>query len=804
MARHRCPITARSLLQVKSIYSPSLSPDGKRVVFVVEENDFEESRTVSHLWMADTSGVSARQICFSYEGERAPRWSPDGSSIAFLSARPDMTMPPPPPDDEEGEQEHKEQIWVMPADGGEARRLTAMREGIRAFEWAPDSASIVFLAPEPRTPPLQLVATTNRKRKVDPYVETEARLRQQFWEILLDEAEPVLLHPGDYGIAEFSLSPDGNRIAYTTNYTGDPNDYHQYRIHVLGLQDGTDVKLVDREGGQFQARWSPDGKSIAFIANRDPAVSFSQEWLYVAPSGGGEAVPLAPELQADVDLHAWDRRGRGVIATLVEGANVRLVRIDGGTVDAVLSSEEPIEVGDFDVGPDGSIVCVAEGPAALPELYAVDRRGRLRALSNINATFLRDHELPRVEVVRWRSDDWEIEGILTLPAGYQGAERMPLVVQVHGGPHAAATCALRTYDMHAVWAAEGYAVLQPNYRGSSGYGNAFAVAIRRDLGGGDFRDILAGIDALAERGIIDPERVGIMGASYGGYLANWAACTSDRFSAAISMFGVFNLITSTGSSDIARWERDYLGAYYWEDADIYRRLSPATYVSRASTPVLIIHGEGDTNTFISNSIEMWRALKERGQTVEFARYPREGHGLREPNHRLDEMRRCLAWFDRYVRGTDPRTGPYRVGDRVPGADGYELRVLHAEDARYAGWDERRGRLLEVAIAISGAEPVADGWRFVLDEVTLETEAGKRLKPRGVAVDLGGGRYLVEGRAQHVELLPDRETGLLSIALPLAFAIPRSGGRFVLRVGGFPPVVVLVEPEPPGPKAATQH
>jgi dienelactone hydrolase len=355
--------------------------------------------------------------------------------------------------------------------------------------------------------------------------------------------------------------------------------------------------------------------------------------------------------------------------------------------------------------------------------------------------------------------------------------------------------------MQAVWAAEGYAVLQPNYRGSSGYGNAFAVAIRRDLGGGDFRDILAGIDALAERGIVDPQRVGIMGASYGGYLANWAACTSDRFAAAISMFGVFNLITSTGSSDIARWERDYLGAYYWEDPEIYRRLSPASYVGQAKTPVLIIHGEGDTNTFVSNSIEMWRALKERGQIVEFARYPREGHGLREPNHRIDELRRCLAWFDRFVKGAGAERGTYRVGDRIEAKGGYELRVLHAEDGFYAGWNESRGRVIEVAIALSGSEPTTEPWDFFLDEVTLENPAGKRLRPRGIAADVGGGRYLVEGRGQRVRLAPDRETGLLSVALAVAFVVPRRGGRYLLRVGSFAPVAVQIGPEPPDPRPA---
>lgn len=832
------PLTPRAFLEMKVPHSPNVSPDGTRVVFCANEADFEESRWISRLWLAEILEGNARRITHSYEGERSPKWSPDGKWIAFLSARPDMTEPPPEQEDEEDL--HKEQIWILPAGGGEADRLAKVKEGVRGFEWAPDSQTIIYLAPEARPQPIQSVRDAERKRKVDPVIEHKEKLRHQFWEVDLQEKKPNLLYTGDYGVAEFDISPDGKRVVFNSNQTGEPNDYYQFDLSVLDLESESDpVRLVERAGGKFQPQWSPDGSQIAFIANLDPNLSYSQECVWQVSAEGGEACNLFKGLPYDVHTIQWSRDGR-LLALAADGTNGRLVVVTDDGVSGVMPGADVIDCTDFHTGPSGALAVVMEDDRNPPELYSVNVDGSRTALTELNKDFVERYELPRQEVIRWQSPDGtEIEGVLTYPCsppnlpktggtiGNSGAHRSdksgssdvsvmsdpanrvarqpagsaaggsptdtesgsaPLVVQVHGGPKGRSTNSLRSYCMHPVWAAEGYLVLRPNFRGSEGYGNDFAIANRRDLGGGDFRDVMAGVDYLVERGLADPNRMGIMGGSYGGYMTNWAISQTNRFAAAVSMFGIFHLITDYSNSEISRWDADYMGAYYWEDPEIYRRCSPATYLASVKTPVLIIHGESDSNTFIANSREMYQALRQRGVTLEFVHYPREPHGLREPNHKMDEMRRALAWMDRYLNGGAQRIR--RVEEKLE-HDGYEFVVSRAEDAEYAGWHEEWGRLMELAFSVASKDPVDSAWQFRLDEVRLVDSGGSDCELKGVPVDAGGARTLVTGEGLVVDVHPDPDTGRLSLGLAAAFLIPKEGGLFTLHVADFPAVTVSV-------------
>jgi dipeptidyl aminopeptidase/acylaminoacyl peptidase len=869
-------ITPRALLEAKRLSDPKIHPDGHRVAFVVTEADFDESRWVSHVWLTEwlpeeagegepappkgekrAEGASdeeagehdpTRQLTFSHEGEAHPRWSPDGAYLGFLSARPDPTAPS---SDEDDEEEPKDQIWVLPVDGGEARRVTNAKEGVMDYTWTPDSRAIVYLAPEPRPRPIESVRKEDReRRKIDPVVEHDDRLRRQFWRVDVEERKPKLLFTGDYGIEEFALSPDGERLCYTTNYTGEWNDYHLLDLWLLDLKDGATFKLVERAGGKYHPRWSPDGKTVAFLSWFDPELSYSRESLFGAeapaslsalPSGSPSVRirPLSPEwLDYDLTEFLWSPHDRAIYARAAVGTGDEIYRLDGEAVALKLDGAAERQGLERDAE-SGALVYVQESATALPEIFLREEQGGVHQLTKLNAEFAETYLLPRQEVVTWTSPDgMTIEGVLTYPLDYEEGTRAPLIAQIHGGPKGRATNTLRDYYLAAVWSAEGYAVLQPNFRGSAGYGNAVAVANRRDLGGGDFADIMAGIDRCIAQGLADPARLGIMGGSYGGYMTNWAIGHTDRFKAAVSMFGIFHLQTDYSNSDLSRWDNDYLGAYYWEDPEIYRRLSPGSYIENIKTPTLIIHGDDDNNTFISNSKELYQALRHRGVTAQFVHYPREGHGLREPNHKLDEIRRSLAWMDRYVRHGGQNPGVYRIGDRVPSPDGLlELCVTRAEVVTFPGQPpaksaesdaaEREMAFLEVALTLQhgdsrrAASPLtlsladlrlevreqATGtgeWAAGTEGRTLGQQATGNssspmpnslhptpytLHPVGIPLDAPGGKALVEGDNLRIRRQPDEETGQLAFACAVVFRVVKAGGDGLLRVGDFPPVAL---------------
>ncbi|HZT41642.1 MAG TPA: S9 family peptidase [Chthonomonadaceae bacterium] len=868
--RSKQRITPRALLEAKRLSEPKIHPDGRHVVFVVTEADFDESRWVSHLWLTEwpapeegmpegteasesrmvTDGTEdtdkatpprdasfvterqeegpesvssviqteeknehARQLTFSYDGETRPRWSPDGRYLAFLSARPDESEPPE-EDEEDEEDEPKQQLWVLPAEAGEARKITSAKEGVLDYAWTPDGSALIYLAPEPRPRPIESVRKEERsRRKLDPVVEQEDRLRRQFWRVDVEERKPKLLYTGDYGIDDFALSPDGERIGFVTNYTGEWNDYHKVDLWILNLADGKAFQLLERRGGKYRLRWSPDGTQIAFLSWLDPQLSYSRESLFVAdvPAIGQEAgfptagsCRLATPESFDYDIfdYEWSRHDGAlyVIAAVRTGSEIYRLR-DGEMTRLELGDEAERHALDLD--PEGDCLAyVQESATALEEIFLRDEQGEVHQLTRLNAEFGETYRLPGQEVVRWKSPDGlEVEGVLTYPLDHAPGRRAPLVVQIHGGPKGRSTNTIQNYSHPMVWATEGWAVLRPNYRGSEGYGHGFAIANRRDLGGGDFADIMAGVDALIDKGLADPDQLGVMGGSYGGYMTNWVVGHTDRFKAAVSLFGIFHLQTDYSNSDLSSWDNDYLGAYYWEDPEIYRRLSPGSYLENIQTPTLIIHGESDNNTFISNSKEMYQALRHRGVITQFVHYPREGHGLREPNHKLDEIRRCLAWMDRYVRHGGQAQGLYRVGDRVPGADGLlEMRVTRAEIATFLGRPKSEAKeaaaLLEVVITLHNVDTRQETAPITLEIADLrltprEAEAASAdpLRPVGVPMDLPGGKVLVEGERLRIVQHPDADTRQLAFACAAVFEVPKAGGDYLLRVADFPPVAV---------------
>jgi dipeptidyl aminopeptidase/acylaminoacyl peptidase len=779
-------------MELVAPHSLDVSPDGKRVAFCVTSADFQDSRWISRLWLAEIDGEPARQICYSDEGESEPRWSPDGKYLAFLSARADLSQPPPADEDSE---EPSEQIWLLPTNGGEAFCLTHAPDGVQTYRWAPDSKALIYLANEDRHAAIRYTESDRRRKRDDAVSLHKEIRRRELWEVGVEDRRCVPISAPDKGLHDFDLSPCGKFAVLMSNGSGEPNDYNLLDLHILNFETGDLRKLVDRPGAKVEPTWSPDGKSIAFLAPLDQAVSFSQECVWTVDIDGSNLRNLFENVPYDAHSVTWDKGGSGVYAGLshsVHGPVTYVTKDEFLVIEATSEwlCDKPVPC------PTGGFVVCAESAEHPYELYYVDASGSPKRLTELNTGWRERHRVPRTEIIHWQSDGMDIEGLLFHP---DTASEDPLqtIVLAHGGPKAHACVGYSDYDMPLALAADGYLVFQPNYRGSEGYGNEFALASRGDLGGGDFRDVISGLDMLIERGLADANRLAIVGASYGGYLASWAAAQTDRFKTAISKFGMFDLAADFGASELWRWEVEYLQGYYWENRDLYARLSPASYVDRITAPILLIHGEGDDTTPFSNSRQLYNALKAMGRRVELVAYPREGHGIGEPLHRIDEARRCIAWLNEHVLGHAGTTKQMGV---MAEHEGFEYQIVRCQDADGLNLPPNAPRVIELEWIVASQGPMSEGWSLRLDSISLIDSAGRRKAPIGIILDGPGGKCLVTGKSLAFHMEPNADTGRLGTGAVIAYEATDAGGDFQITIADLPPIQVNIPPaevEPDG-------
>jgi dipeptidyl aminopeptidase/acylaminoacyl peptidase len=794
-AKRRLRVTPQALLEIRTPFELCLSPDGSRAVYAVEEVNWDDNKMDQHLTVICTDGEGEpRQITRGEGSESLPQFSPDGLRLAFLRTEADAEDAI----DEDAAEDARTQVWVLPMDGlgGEAEKLTDAPRGVSAFDWLPDSSGIVYLAREPRAKPLQSAYEDRLDLEDDASVERAEIFRQQIWRIDLKNRKAKLVHAGDPGVGEVSVSPDGKSVAFSTNYTGEENDYHLSDIWTIPLAGGPARKLTDGPGGKYHPRWRPDGERVFFIRALDPSISFSQPNLYSVPAMGGETVLESEDMPGDITgwrAFAWDAGGTLYVSVADGTATVVVRRKPDGAFTPFIDDDGHVH--EFAVARDGAVAFVGSDGISPPELFRRAAGAReAEALTDLNADWTDTYLLGAVETVSWTSPDGlTIEGLLTLPYGYDPGRKYPLVVTVHGGPYARAALATTGGSLNQVLAADGFVVLSPNYRGSEGYGNDFSLAIKGDLGGGDYEDVIAGVDWAIAEGIADPERLAIMGSSYGGYLANLAIARTNRFKAAISAFGIFSLMSDFLNSESPRWESEYLGGTYWERPELYRERSPVSLAQQIETPILVMHGDSDGNTFFSNSQELYTALRLLGKTVEFVRYPREGHGFSEPRHRIDEMQRQRSWFRRYLTSSCGKDA--RIGERVL-RDGWELVVTSLETISPAARADDKRRYLEVTFAIRDAAEQRRSLTISPGDLGIR-KAGEnaRLKrPVGLPIHALGQTILARGSGWKFELQPGKDEPGLSAALSVVFIAPMAGGEFVFLLTDFPPIRFELAPE----------
>jgi dipeptidyl aminopeptidase/acylaminoacyl peptidase len=659
------PVSLQDIMNLKSPGSVAMSPDGQWVLYTVrgwtpapagqKKPVKEESRT--HVWLVaagEPAGPGApRQITFGDKGESAPAWSPDGRYISFVATRPD-------PDDPAAKASG--QIYVMRADGGEAHAVTSGEGGASAYAWSPDSRQIAFL----RATPLSDAAQAAEKRG-DDVAEYEGGFRlARLWTVnLANGKEKEWTGSDDFTLKGAPVwSPDGRQLVFAASPTTLVRD-NRTNLYLLTLATGQVRELTHGLSASTSPAWSPDGRSIAYLFDPDaykalgdgiPFQDSHNAHLMLLDVASGQSRDLSsPAFDLYAGSPVWSPDGREIRFTtgdqvwqdvfaydLADGryrqiTHRQVLRLDGHSFSrdgsrVAFLSESSTEPGD---------IYVAGSDFAAP-----------RRLTRVNPQAA-DFALGATTVLHWKSSDgWPVEGLLLKPVGYQPGHRYPLLVNVHGGPTSAFANGFAAYNQF--WAGKGWAVLLVNPRGSTGYGEKFLRGNINDWGGGDYRDIMTGVDAAIAAGVADPDKMGEWGWSYGGYMTCWIVSQTGRFKAAMMGAGLSDLVSMYGTTDIPNYLGGFLGGY--PDAatlKLYRERSGLTYADHVSTPLLILQGAEDERVPTSQSLEFFRALKDRGKTVRLFFYPREHHGFVEYYHLLDRYQRIYDWISHYTLGTEP-------------------------------------------------------------------------------------------------------------------------------------------------------
>lgn len=591
------------------------SPDGKRVAFTVQEPPAPTKPAQRHIWMLQTDSRELRQWTNSAKSEHTPRWSPDGRTLAFLSDREDTT-----------------QIWLIPADGGEAVKLTTGKNAIETFRWSPDGKRIAFLATDPRT------AEEEKKQKDqdDARVIDVDRKPSRIWTVDLATHAAKALTTGPWTFRDLEWLPDGRRILAAGNDR--PADEHRglERLCAVTLDSGKVEEILRPKGPFARLQVSPDGASVAFVSSPEDGPTAQDLFVLRLDSRTARNV-TGPLKDRPVMWHQWLDNSQ-LAALFNTGFHTELNAV--GAAPRRLVTDDSLDISAFAVSRQGAVAYVAESAAVPPEVWFDGR-----AVSHFNDA-LKAAGLQPAELYRYASfDGTPIEAALFRGVGAASVTPQPLVVLVHGGP--AGDWRNRFDALTQLLVARGYTVMQPNIRGSVGYGQKFLTSNRADWGGGDFKDVMAGVDDLVRRKIADPNRLAIGGWSYGGYMAEWAITQTDRFKAAISGAGMADLATEFGTESRPEGDEWYFGTPY-ENLPGFQKGSPIVYIRNAKTPTLILQGEADTTDPLSQSQMLYRGLKRYNVPAELVVYPREPHGLRERHHIVDRYRRTLDWIDKYL------------------------------------------------------------------------------------------------------------------------------------------------------------